>query len=364
MWLLLALMLFVSSTLYTLSNKKAYAAQITARSLTLENGTTDGGSKPGGTVKHLFALTIPSSTNIGSIQFLYCTTASGTCNTPTGLDTTGATLTAQTGVTGFSIDTADVNGSPYITRAAVAGTGAATYELSNVVNPTAANQTFYVRISTFASTNITGGTTDTGVVAASTASQIILTGYMPESLVFCAGGTISDGAGSLADCSTATSGSITFPDFSPTAPSFITSQMAASTNGDGGYSITVYGDTMTSGSNTIADIGNTAEASQPGKINGQFGLNLVNNATPDVGIDVDDAPNGTNFRGQAKSPFATADQFAFTANSVQQVAASDNGSAGPTDIQRFTVSYLVNVSGGQPVGTYTTTLTYVCTPTF
>ena len=40
------------------------AAQITARSLTLQGVGTTGGAKAGGTVNHLFSFTIPSDTNI------------------------------------------------------------------------------------------------------------------------------------------------------------------------------------------------------------------------------------------------------------------------------------------------------------
>src|SRR5206468_8396879 len=121
-----------------------------------------------------------------------------------------------TGATGFSIVNA-TNGSPYITRSAASISAGTTvsYQLSTVTNPTTTNQTFYVRLSTFASTDTTGSAIDTGTVAASTATQITLTGTMPESLIFCTGGTITLTSG-IPDCSTASSGSISFNQlFSP-----------------------------------------------------------------------------------------------------------------------------------------------------
>lgn len=45
-------------------------------------------------------------------------------------------------------------------------------------------------------------------------------------------------------------------------------------------------------------------------------------------------------------------------------AASTSASVGTGSGQIFTVSYIVNVPGSQPAGNYTTTLTYICTPTF
>jgi hypothetical protein len=362
---LVALVLVAGLAGQALFMGNASAAQITNRSLTLQAGATDGGSKPGGVVQHLFSFTIPTTASVGSIQFLYCTVAIGTCNTPTGLDTTNTTYGTETGATGFSLVNT-TNGAPYITRtaASISASTAVTYQLLTVTNPTTTNQTFFVRISTFASTDATGSPIDTGTVAASTATQITLSGTMPESLIFCTGGTVGTNAG-IPDCSTATSGAVSFNQlFSPTDTATATSQMAASTNAGFGYSVTVNGVTLTSGSNTI-----TAMSSATTGVHGvsQFGLNLVANTTstsnPAVGANVAPAANGTNYKGQAVSPYDTPDTFKFVTGNI--VADSANGgSASGTDAQIFTSSYIVNVPGSQPAGTYTTTLTYICTPTF
>jgi hypothetical protein len=342
----------------------AYAAQITNRSLTLQAGANDGGSKPGGVVNHLFQFTVPTTGNVGSIKFLYCTTASGTCTTPTGLVTTTATSGSQSGATGFTIVNT-TNGSPYLTRVAASVTAATalSYQLNTITNPTTANQAFYVRIATYVSTDTSGAFTDTGTVAASTANPIVLSGTMPESLIFCTGATVVT-TGGVPDCSTATSGTITFNQlFSPTDTATATSQMAASTNATAGYNITVAGPTLTSGTNTVTAM-NSAAASTRGT--SQFGLNLKANTTatsnPAVGNEVAPTPNGTSLKGQAAVGYSTVDNFKFT--SGDSVANSANGGAGPTNAQIYTTSYIVNVPGSQTAGTYTTTLTYVCTATF
>ncbi len=347
-----------------LPSGRVAAAQITSRSLTLQAGVSDGGSKPGGVVNHLFNFTTGSTGNVGSIQFLYCTTAAGTCTTPTGLVTTSATMGTQSGATGFSIVNT-TNGAPYITRtaASISSGTALSYQLLGVTNPTTANQAFYVRISTFASTDTSGSATDTGNVAASTATQIVVSGTMPESLVFCAGGTVGT-TGGVPDCSTATSGAVSFNQlFSPTDTATATSQMAASTNAGSGYNITVNGPTLTSGSNTIVAMGTSTTGIRG---TSQFGLNLKANttatSTPAVGTEVAPAANGTNYRGQAITGYNAVDNFKFT--STDSVANSANGGPGGSDAQIFTVSYIANVPGSQPAGTYTTTLTYICTPTF
>lgn len=350
--------------------QRAFAAQIVDRSLTLmAGGGGDGGSMPGGTVNHLFSFTLPAAgtPNVQSILFQYCTLAGGVtdpCTTPTGLDTTSITLGAETGAAGFSVDDT-TNGLPFLTRnaATISPNTAVTYRLDGVVNPSNTNETFFVRISTYNSDDATGSPIDTGTVAASTATQIEIDGTMPESLVFCTGATIGL-TGGVPDCATATAGSITFDRlFSPIDTATTTSQMAASTNAGAGYAITVNGPTLTSGSNSITGMGTSTTGIRG---TSQFGLNLKANttatSTPAVGTEVDPAANGTNYRGQAVTGYNTADNFKFTTGDI--VADSANGGPGGTDAQIFTVAYIVNVPGSQPAGTYTTTLTYICTPEF
>jgi hypothetical protein len=394
--LVVALSFTITALTPLLPNKHVSADQITVRSLTLEAGTVDGGSKPGGTVNHFFQFTVPgSNSTIGSIKFEYCTLAAGTCTLPgdslngNEVDTTSATLLNETGATGFTM-VSTTNGAPYLTRtAAVIGDGstdtAVTYRLGNIVNPSDLdnpNLTFFVRISTYTGTDGATGLVDSGTVAASTATQIELTGVMPESLIFCTGATIDVNTSDLPVCSTATSGAVSFNQlFSPQTTTWATSQMAASTNATTGYAITVNGPTMTSGGNTIDPIGGTSATSSPGA--GQFGLNLVDDSAdttigttspnpityytdPDShgGGDVYPAANADNYRGQPKANFDTVSSYAFDDTTANIIAASDNGGAGPTDGQRFTVTYIVNVPGSQAAGTYTSTLTYICTPTF
>lgn len=355
---------------------KVGAAQITVRSLRLIAGSGgDGGSKVGGVVNHEFTFTVPSvgNTNVGSIKFEYCTLAAGTCTMPTGLVTNGGTtaLDNEVGATGFTLDKT-TNGAPFLTRTASSVTAGTvlSYRLSNITNPTSItapptvpNQTFFVRISTYTGIDGVTGAVDSGTVAASTTDTIDLTGAMPESLVFCTGATIGL-TSTVPDCATATNGAISFNQlFSPTDTATATSQMAASTNAGAGYNITVNGATLTSGANTIS----TMSAQLPGSHGvSQFGMNLKLNVTTtapiNFGTEVAAVSNGTNYRGQALTGYATADEFKFVTG--DSVANSGNGGLGGSDSQIFTVSYIVNVPGSQPAGTYTTTLTYICTPTF
>jgi hypothetical protein len=253
-------------------------------------------------------------------------------------------LTAQSGVTGFAI-TNTTNGAPYISRSAILiNTGTAlSYTLSGVLNPSATNQTFYVRLTTYTGSDGATGPTDTGQIAASTATPIQLTGVTPPILVFCVGTSITS------DCSTATGSSIDFGDFSPTLTRTGTSVMQAQTNAANGYAITVNGTTLASGANTIAamaGVGVTPGASQ-------FGLNLRLNTTPAVGSDVSGGGSGT-----ASGGYSSVNSYRF--NSGDTVAAAN----APTNANTFTASYVVDIGGSQAAGVYTATMTYICTASF
>ena len=370
--LLVVAVLLVATVVQVLLPNSADAAQITSRKLTLQAGSSDGGSTPGGNVNHSFEFTIPSTTALGSIKFEYCTTAADTgaltCIMPTGLDTTGATLGTVSGAaTGFTLNNT-TNGVPYIGRASASAitAGTQTVQLLGVVNPTAVNTTFFVRISTHGSLDGTGAAIDSGTVAASTARPIILSGTMPESLVFCTAEVVPLSLGGVPDCAAATDGAIIFDRlFSPVDTATARSQMSASTNAGSGYAITVNGPTLTSGANTISGM---ATAGPLALGVSQFGLNVVENtSTLDItaaplGDDVSVASNGTNFRGQAYGDYAVDDQFKFVTGEI--IADSGFSALGGSDAQIFTISYIANVPGSLPAGTYSTTLTYICTPTY
>jgi len=127
--------------------------------------------------------------------------------------------------------------------------------------------------------------------------------------------------------------------------------LVAGTNATGGYVITYNGATLTSGGNTI-----NAMAVGAGSLIGteQFGVNLKNNATPNVGAD----PLGGS--GAPVADYNTADQYKFVAGTITSLASA----AGPSQTTTFTVSYIANVADITEAGAYSTTITYICTGTF
>jgi len=326
----------------SLSVSPATTGILSPRSLTL------GSSTAGTATTHQFSLTTGTTFSVGSVNFLYCTTAANACVTPVGLSTTGATLSTQSGAMGFTLMSAS-NGAPYLTRtaASVPATTALSFTLANVTNPTTANTPFYVRVTSYAGTDGASGPVDAGTVSSSTGGQLSAYGSVGESLSFCVGTSITG-----VDCSTASGTSINMGSFSTTAPATGTSVFSTATNGASGYTVSVVGTTLTSptGAATIPAL-TTQTVSVPGT--SQFGINVAANTAPSVGAAI--AGTGT---AVASATYGTANQFRFVSGDTLVSA------TGPTLGNSFTVSYLANVSPLQKASTYTANLTFVCTPTF
>jgi hypothetical protein len=316
----------------------ALAAGLAPRSIQV------GSSGQGVTTSYAVNVTTATAASIGSVGFEFCTTATGACTLPLGVDTSAATLNASNQA-GFSmVNTA--NGMPYLTRAAAAvGAGTPmTFTLGNIVNPATANYSYNVRITTYTGNDGSTGPVDTGNVALSTAQPVQLTGVTPEILVFCVGTSITS------DCTTASGSTIDFGDFSPTQSQTGTSVMQAMTNAANGYVITVNGTTLSSGANTIAAMGTQSPNStgcSPSCTStlgvSQFGLNET-------------ASGGGS--GVLSPGYDILSSYRFF--SGDSIAAA----GGPTDANTYTSNYVVNIRGSQAAGVYTATMTYICTASF
>lgn len=337
-----ALMLAAVSVLPVLSATSVSAAQITGRKVTIST------SAPSASATYTFAFTVPSATVIQSASFVACDAPSGTCNTPAGFSASSA-VASQPSNLGDVSGWATTNSTSTELRLSKSGnaappTGSQSVVFSSVTNPSTANTTFFLRMTTFANANWTSPI-DTGVVAASTAIQVTLSLQVDETLTFCTGTSITG-----TNCGTATGSTVNLGIGSTTATSTGTSIMAASTNAVLGYTITVSGGTLTSGSNTITALASGATSSIGTK---QFGLNLVANTVPSVGTGVSGSGTAT-----PTVNYGTSNTFRLgTGESVATIG-------GVTNANTFTVSYIANIDGSTPAGNYTTTLTYVATPNF
>ncbi len=339
---------------------RANAAQIAPRSL-LVSSTAAGSTG----VQYDFNFTVPNNaTLIQSVDIQVCDQAIGPCTTTgaaSGFNAAASSLNGQPiGLgTGGAWSTANTQYAFKLTRgsATSAPSGNQTISLVNVTNPSAVNVTgVYFRITTYSDAGYVTPV-DAGVTVAVVASQISVSGTMPESLVFCVGT-------SGTDCSNMTGSAVSLGTFTPTGTNIGTSIMSASTNAASGYKITLAGTTLTSGLNTIPAMGTQTQDSSTCAVScnssigiGQYGVNVVANNVPSAGGAFGASVSGPG-TGAAFGGYGVANFFRFyTGDTVAEV---------PTvsDTNLYTASYLVNVGGSQAAGVYTATMTYICTGNF
>jgi hypothetical protein len=295
-----------------------------------------------------FSFELVNSTDIGSIQFEFCSDTpiiGAPCTPPTGLDTSGVTLADQTGETGFSIMTGQPSHIIVLTRTAATPTpGPVSYTFDNLMNPDA-DGSYYVRLQTFASEDASGPAIDMGGLAYTINSAVQITTTVPPFLLFCMGVTITG-----TDCATASGNYVNFGELSSNTARTGSTQMVVATNAMFGYSLSINGTTMLSGTNVITALVSN-DVSRPGT--NQFGVNLRNNSSPDVGAN----PSGSGSASVAAN-YNIPNRFRFI--SGEQVASSSTSD----EYRKYTVSYLVNVAKDQAPGVYVSTITYICTATF
>jgi hypothetical protein len=321
------------------------AADLTSRSIRL------GSSFASETTTHTFRFTTVTPSNVGSIQFQYCSNSplfSEPCTPVTGLNLVSAGIFTQSGLNGFSVSGATSSSNLIITRAPLADAAPTltTFVFSNIVNPSIPDSVNYVRISVFDGINGTGTEVDRGAVVFVVEDRFNIDAYVPPYLTFCKAVSVS------IDCSTTTGFLVDFGEFSSNSATSVTTQMAAATNDPTGYNIFINGQSMLSGSNIIPALA-IPSSSQPGQ--SQFGINLRANSNPSVGANPE---AGAVANGSPTLNYNSPNLFRFV--SGENVARSLTS----TGFNRYTVSYIVNVSNDQKPGVYATTMSYTAVASF
>ncbi|MGI9028211.1 MAG: hypothetical protein ACR2FM_05240 [Candidatus Saccharimonadales bacterium] len=179
---------------------QAAAGTIANRKLTIGSSVANANTS----YNFNFDLSSTFSGNVGSVDITFCTTALGTCTTPTGIQTSGAVLGTQTinaVAAGFTVAGTTTGNVIQITRtpAAAAANNPVVLNFTGIVNPNlVGNSTsYYGRITVFSDAAYTTAV-DSGNVAAAIVRQITVNGRVAERLDFCVG-AVTDGDAGAAD---------------------------------------------------------------------------------------------------------------------------------------------------------------------
>lgn len=285
---------------------------------------------------------------VGSFELLFCDDPIPyhPCDIPQGMDVSGAVLSDQTGEVGFSIDQKSTNRILMTRTAGVPGPDRSTYTFDDILNPVNINTAFAIRIKTFSSTDGTGPQVDFGSVRGQVIQGIQLETQVPPMLIFCLAEQVEYNCTGTNKNYYANMGQL-----SPTETLTAQSQMAVGTNASAGFVIASVGAPLSAGTTVIPPL-DTPSPSQPGT--NQFGINLVENSRPSVGID----PEGVWANAVTALDYGQPDMYKFQDGDI--VAYSSNVSL----MKKFTVSYIVNVSPVLRAGVYTTTINFIASGRF
>jgi hypothetical protein len=338
--------------------------QMGARSVTV---TT---SKAGATANYAFSFTPGTGTsNVGSYKVEICDSplegtacaASGTG----GTNSNGASLASVTvasaafggvstvdsfskgattgpGTTGTSVFLNNTSAGGVVTT----GTPV-TFTLNSVTNPSGNNQKFYVRVTSYSATSGqgAGNEIDFGAVALMTNQDIVVTASVQEALQFCTGITVNSGCSSVGAGAVPLGTGSGCPILSTANNCTGTSQMAAATNANSGYSISYNGTTFAGPNDVITATGTPGAVST---INSkQFGLAITTKTGAGTG-----SITGTY-------DFSTS-KYAYVTGSAQTIATA----AAATAENVYTITYVANIDNTTKPGNYTATINYVCTGLF
>jgi hypothetical protein len=91
----------------------------------------------------------------------------------------------------------------------------------------------------------------------------------------------------------------------------------------------------------------------------EFGMNLVDNSSPNIGADPSPQPDGTFATGQAATGYDTPNEFQYSPGAT--IAESNASGWGLTN---YTISYIANISVLTPAGSYSAAQDLVAIATY
>lgn len=305
---------------------------------------------PDAVTSYTLSLNYMTPEPVGSLDMLFCVSPIpyDPCVAPPGLDVSDATLSSQSGETGFTIHSKEVNRIIIARPTTMINPSGplSSYVFDNIQNPSGTSSSFSVRLKSHSSSDATGPLIDFGSVKGQVTDGIVLQTQVPPMLIFCAAEEVSE------DCSTTNGNYFTdMGTLSTDGTLTAQSQMAVGTNATGGFVITANGSSLTAGTNVIDNL-ESPTSSSVGK--SQFGINLVANSDLGVGGD----PEGVWANALPSPDYAQPNKYKYVQGDA--IAYSPNVSL----MKKFTISYIVNASPNLKAGVYTTTINFIASGRF
>lgn len=364
---------------------------ISSRSIQMSSSDISGSSGSGLGTNVIYKVgftTVTNNQTIGSVVIKFCSNnpiMGDACNAPSGFNVNKGTLSInnRVGLTDLAVSSSQASSNPNIivlTRTPGAfANGAVSFELGNgstngITNPDTLG-TFFARILIFASATPSllqtsetaavgsGGPSDAGGIAMSTANVLNVTAKVQEQLTFCVhtGTLCSDGGNAVLLGDSNNVLAATNQTYLDSSPKFDIASNALS-----GVIVRLKGDTLTSGAFTITPNGNSCTADSTATTTEQFGVRVVSYG---AGMYNGDATAGGGTNG---TPFGGANDFSCNAGSHKFDPTLTNTTygqnfvrtIGATDLSTSNFEIAAKASSTTEAGVYTTKLSLIATATY
>lgn len=309
-----------------------------------------------------FAFTTTVTTAVKQLNVVFCTTASGSCTTPTGIVTTGATRASDNIAGTGRTDTFTSNGtlSTVVTTPSTQSTQAVTVSYTGITNPTTTDTTFFARVTTYSDTGSTVIDSASVAFAILTSTSIAVTASVDSTFTFSvAAANTGSVNGASIDVTTSTANTIPFGTLSNGVPKIAAHDLSVVSNSTNGYTVTVKATAsppLVDGTNNIDEF--TGTNASPSTWSSPAG-STANTNTGFFGYTTNDASLGTGTATRFTS--SGGNKWAGTTTSPLEVAYSATG-VSSAEVTR--VGWQAEVNGLQPAGSYTGTVVLVATPTY
>lgn len=351
------IVLLISVPIFTQLSAKVQAGTFTPAKVTISDSRAGNAS-----TTYDFAFTTTVTSSIKQLDVVFCTTASGSCSTPTGILTTGATRASDNIAGTGRTDTFTGNGtlSTVITTPSTQSTQAVTVSYTGITNPTTTDSTFFARVTTYSDTGSTVIDSASVAFAILTTTSIAVTASVASTFTFSVAAVTSGSVnGATIDVSGSTANSIPFGTLASTTPKIAAHDLTVTTNAANGYTVTVKATAdppLVDGSNNIDAFSGTNASpttwSSPAGSSASVNTGFFGYTTNDASLGTGTATRFTSSGGN---------KWAGTTTSPLEVAYSATG-VGSSEITR--VGWQSEVNGLQPAGAYTGTVVLVATPTY
>lgn len=319
-------------------------------------------------VSYNFRFTTPATTAIGKVVIQFCTAASGTCTTPTGMTTTGATR-ANDNIAGTGrTDTFTTNGtlSVDITTPATQSTQNVVIDFTGITNPSTTNSSHFARITTYQSDDTTALDTATVAFATLDTNSIAVSATVDPTLTFTVTGVTGNGSATvnsavITNGLATTATTIPFGTLTAGIPKIAAHDVTITTNAVNGYTVTASHSAtsqsgnppLTSGSSNNID-SFTGTNSTPATWSSPSGTS-ANTNTGFFGYTTEDTSLCTGTASRFSS-----NKWSGTTTTGEEIICSTTGVSSETT----RIGWQVEVNNLQPAGSYTGTVILIATPTY